>query len=128
MPHATAKMKDCIDACVSCFKTCLETIPHCLEMGNEHSEPKHIALLQTCADICNTSARAMLVGAADHAIICGACAEICEACADECESMEGDFMKECADACRKCADSCREMASSVSTKKDKAGAEKTMRM
>lgn len=111
------EMQDCINNCLNCHAVCLETIGHCLEMGGEHASPKHIKLLQDCAQICMTSADFMLRMSNYHPQICGLCADICEACATECESMAdgNDFMQRCADACRKCAESCREMSSMTSS-------------
>ena len=113
MPHNETKngeMKQCIENCQSCAEICLETLTHCLKKGGEHVKQQHIALLQVCADICQTSARAMLLNSQYHTVICGACAKICEACAEECGSFENDrMMKECADVCKRCAESCREM-------------------
>lgn len=109
------EMQDCISNCMNCHAVCLETISHCLAMGGEHASPKHIGLLQDCAQVCATSADFMLRMSDYHPQICGVCADICEACAKECESMAdgNDFMQRCADACRKCAESCRQMAGSM---------------
>ena len=109
--HGTQSMDDCIRACTECHETCLRTIDHCLRMGGPHAAPDHIALLATCADICRTSADAMLRGTHVHRHTCAACAEICDACARACEALGNDeAMRRCAEACRRCADSCRRMA------------------
>ena len=110
--HRPPAMNDCIDNCTQCHAICLETINYCLGQGGQHAAPEHIGLLATCADICATSADAMLRGAAVHTITCGACAEVCRQCADACDRMGDDSeMKRCADACRRCAESCAAMAS-----------------
>lgn len=109
--HRSQAMNECIENCSSCHAICLETSSYCLGMGGEHASPEHIGLLNTCADICATSAAAMLRGAEIHTVICGACAEVCAACADSCEALGNDEnMKRCADICRRCASSCRAMA------------------
>lgn len=110
--HRSPEMNACIDNCTQCHAICLETINHCLSMGGKHAAPDHISLMATCADICATSADAMLRGAAVHEFTCGACAEICRRCADDCASMAADDpeMQRCADACRRCAESCAAMA------------------
>jgi len=109
----SASKKECIDLCRECADTCLETVNHCLSEAGEHAEQKHIVLLQTCADICETSARAMLLDSEKYQELCSTCAVICDACADDCEAFKDDsFMKECADICRRCAESCRVMAGS----------------
>jgi hypothetical protein len=102
---------ECIDHCTQCHAICIETMRHCLEMGGAHADPEHQALMATCADICRTSADAMLRGTGAHVHVCRACAAICELCAASCESMGDDpAMQRCAQACRRCAASCARMA------------------
>lgn len=109
--HRGGQMDQCIDECSTCAAICIETISHCLSMGGKHAAPEHINLLQTCADICTTSAHAMLRGVAAHTATCKACADICRQCAESCESMGDDpTMRRCAEACRRCAESCQSMA------------------
>lgn len=116
MPHTAAHlsqdMQACIDACLTCYSTCMETVHHCLMLGGKHAEHSHIATLLACAEICRTSAHTMLVGSQHHTETCRACAEICRACEADCRSMGGDdeTMRRCADECRKCAESCDKMA------------------
>jgi hypothetical protein len=109
--HRDPALNECIDHCTQCHAVCLETINYCLSRGGQHSDPDHIALMATCADICATSANAMLRGASIHTVICGACAEVCNECAEECEEMGEDDpeMQRCAEICRQCADSCEAM-------------------
>jgi hypothetical protein len=104
------RMQECVDLCRGCQDLCLESIGHCLELGGKHATPEHIRMLMACADICDTSARFMLLGSSYHVRTCGICAEICEACAKDCEQFDDDMMRRCADACRRCAESCRQMA------------------
>ncbi len=105
------EMRHCIDVCNECADTCFETINHCLREGGKHVEHKHIGLLQVCAETCEASAHAMLLGSEFHKFLCGACAEICSGCAESCETVGSDeTMKNCADACRRCAESCEKMA------------------
>ena len=106
-PHLSADMKQCLDNCSACHDLCLTTVAHCLQMGGTHADAAHITLLLDCAQICETSADAMLRHSAQSATICRACADICRACADSCEKVG---MPECAAACRKCAESCTAMA------------------
>jgi hypothetical protein len=109
--HRPQAMNDCIDNCTQCHAICLETINYCLSQGGKHAAADHIGLMATCADICATSAAAMLRGTAIHNAICGACAEVCRRCAQSCEMFEGDQdMSRCAEICRQCADSCAAMA------------------
>lgn len=109
--HRDPALNECIDHCTQCHAICLETINLCLIRGGAHADPDHIALLSVCADICATSANAMLRGASIHTVICGACAEVCNQCAEECEEMgeEDPDMQRCADMCRQCAESCEAM-------------------
>lgn len=111
MPTRDADMQACIERCMRCHATCVETISYCLRQGGRHAEPAHIALMATCADICATSAAAMLRGAEVHAFTCEACARICTRCADDCAAMGEDAaMQRCAETCRRCAESCAAMA------------------
>ena len=111
MAHQTNdRVQECIERCQSCQEICLESTSHCLELGGEHAAPEHILMLIACAEICDTSARFMLLGSAHHPRTCEVCAEVCEACAKDCDRFDDDVMKQCADICRRCAQSCREMA------------------
>lgn len=114
MNHAMssdASMDECIRACTDCHENCVRTITHCLQLGGPHAAPEHVTMLATCADICRTSADAMLRGSHVHVHTCAACAAICTACAEACEAMGNDAaMRACAEACRRCAESCRRMA------------------
>src|SRR3546814_6220722 len=83
-------MQACIDACTECHAVCLETMNYCLSQGGQHAAPEHIALLSACADICATSADAMLTGASVSPVICGTCAEVCRKCAQSCERMRSE--------------------------------------
>jgi hypothetical protein len=101
---------DCLEHCRSCAESCLSILGHCLEKGGVHTDKKHIVLLQICADLCNVSARAMLLGSDHSSDICQTCAIICDACADSCQKLgEDEDMKSCAEICRSCAESCRAM-------------------
>ena len=104
-------MRECIRECQRCHDICTETISHCLQMGGDHAEPRHIRLLMDCAEICQTSANFMLRGSDLHASVCEVCATICERCAEDCERFTDDkLMQACAEVCRSCARSCQEMA------------------
>src|SRR3546814_19932524 len=102
-------MNDCIDNCTQCHAICLETINYCLEKGGKHAAPEHIALLTSCADICATSASAMLRGSAVHPVICGACAEVCRPCAAECVALDDPEMTRSAETCSTGAQRCAGM-------------------
>ena len=103
-------MDKAIQSAAECHRICLETITHCMNMGGEHADPKHLQLLMDCAKICALSVDFMARGSDFHKEICRICADICEACAESCEALDGEEMQRCADACRKCAEECRAMA------------------
>jgi len=104
-------MSACIDTCTHCHRVCLETVRHCLGKGGTYANPDHLGLLLVCAEICQTSANAMILGVHQHGHTCLACAEICSACSEACGAMSDDpAMKACADACARCAESCGRMA------------------
>jgi len=111
--HAmSAEMRQCIDNCLACFRTCVETIEHCVTMGGKHAAPDHLRLMADCKDICLTSANFMMRQSDLHTLTCGVCAEVCQRCGDDCASMgDGDAaMTHCAEVCHRCAKSCRAMA------------------
>jgi len=104
------EVKECIQDCLDCFKTCTETSVRCLKIGGKHAENEHINLMLDCSKICNLNADFMLRNSSYYPQTCGITADICDECADICDRFEDDFMKECASVCRRCAESCREMA------------------
>lgn len=110
VPHtASPEMQSCIDACLSCYQTCLGMASnHCLEAGGQHVEAEHFRLMMSCAETCRACAHLMLIGSSVHRHQCGACAEVCAACAASCEAV-GD-MDDCVKACRACEETCRRMA------------------
>lgn len=107
----SAALESCISACLDCHRICLKTTAYCMSKGGKHVEAQHLSLMLACADICQTSANAMLLGTSAHRYTCRACADVCAQCAESCGSMGADeTMKRCAETCRRCADSCRKMA------------------
>jgi hypothetical protein len=104
------EVKECVQDCIDCFRTCNETIIKCLTLGGKHAEREHVNLLIDCAEISNTNAEFMLRNSTYYPQTCGLTADICDECADICERFEDSFMKECGSVCRRCAESCREMA------------------
>lgn len=112
--RANEDMRQCIQDCQDCHRTCIEMLNHCLQKGGKHAEAKHLRLLMDCAEICQTSANFMLRGSDLYSRTCFACAEACVRCAESCEALADDaMMKACADACRRCAESCRKMSAGV---------------
>jgi hypothetical protein len=111
--EVSEEMRLCIDNCLECSRNCTELIPHCLSLGGAHAEKEHITLLSTCALICNTSAKLMMLDSNFHHDLCKICSEVCNQCADDCDAVGGadERMIDVANICRKCADSCDRMAS-----------------
>ena len=105
-------MQECIDRCQSCQESCLESITRCLQKGGKHAAAEHITSLAACAEVCDTSARLMLLGSALQAHVCDVCADVCNSCAKDCDRFGDDeMMQACAESCRRCAESRRQMAS-----------------
>ena len=106
--HQGQDMQPCIRECMECFAICTQAVSHCLTTGGRHAAPEFIAMLLTCARICETNASAMLLGAEQHTATCVACATVCRACAEDCRAMaDGDeTMAACAESCDRCADRC----------------------
>jgi hypothetical protein len=104
------EVRECVQDCLDCFRTCNETIIRCMNMGGRHTESEHLNLIMDCARICNTNAEFMLRNSTYYPQTCGITADICDECADTCDRFDEDFMKDCASVCRRCAESCREMA------------------
>ncbi len=104
------EVKECIQDCLDCFRTCTETSVKCLKIGGKHAEKEHITLILDCARICSLSADFMLRNSLYYPQTCGITADICDECADTCDRFKDDFMKQCTSVCRRCAESCREMA------------------
>jgi hypothetical protein len=111
MPQMSTDMQECIQNCLECHSICLASVNHCLQMGGEHAEPKHIRMLLDCAEICQTSANFMLRMSDMQGQVCGVCAEACARCAEDCARFTDDqMMQQCAEVCRRCEASCRAMA------------------
>lgn len=48
MHHISREMRECIDNCLACYSECLSmAMGHCLEMGGQHTEPKHFQLMMS---------------------------------------------------------------------------------
>lgn len=108
--HVHSKMDICIQNCLDCFKTCEQTLAECFGKKGKHSESAHLILLKSCAEICHTSAKFMMMQSKYHTHLCGVCAEVCQDCAASCEAIGDESMKKCAEVCRKTAQSCSEMS------------------
>lgn len=109
-PHAMS-MDDCVTLCVASHRSCLTSARHVLEQPQLHAAAQLVALLQDCAELCQTTANSMLRGAPTHTLLCGACADLCAACAQACDAYKNDaVLTRCAATCRDCGAACRHMA------------------
>lgn len=103
-------MAECIEHCLSCFRSCEEEFYQCLLRGDDYLNASHLQLLQTCAAICQTCAQFMMLHSPYHARLCGICATVCEACAESCENYSDQHSRQCSLNCRACARSCEKMS------------------
>lgn len=105
------KVRECIDACSNCYKSCVVTMQHCHSLGGEHAERKHLTLLKDCAEISKLAETFMLHDSRFIHQISQVCADICDVCAKECLEMAGDDsqMKGCAEYASRCSELCRQM-------------------
>ncbi len=109
--HMGEQMQRCIEACMSCFSVCEQTLAHCLKKGGRHASPERVKLLLDCAESCRMSVSMLSRESTYHLQQCALCAQVCKACEESCEEFGDDAqMKACADACRTCADACRRMS------------------
>jgi len=109
-PHAMS-MDDCVTLCIASHRRCLTSARHVLEQPQLHAAAQLVALLQDCAELCQTTANSMLRGAATHTLLCNACADLCAACAQACDAYKNDtVLTQCAATCRDCGAACRHMA------------------
>ena len=110
-PSQDSDTAKCIKACFTCSRTCLETLQYCLHQKISKFTGKQLAILQFCADSCQTSAGLMMAEISIHHQSCELTFELCARCAEECERYQDDtIMARCAEECHRCADSCRGMA------------------
>ena len=98
------EMDECINGCLACHATCLQTVEHCLEKGGAHAAREHIRLLLDCAELCEVSAHVMIRQSPFQGRICALCAEACRACEADCRSMGDVVDLRCAESCRRCAE------------------------
>ena len=70
------EMRRCVDDCLACHRVCLTTFSqHCLDVGEEHVEPRHARLMLACAASCESFDDMQ------------ECAEVCRRCAESCRRM-----------------------------------------
>ncbi|MBA4793404.1 MAG: four-helix bundle copper-binding protein [Phenylobacterium sp.] len=104
-------MDDCVALCIASHRSCLTSARHVMGQPQLRAPAQLVALLQDCAELCQTTANSMLRGAPTHTLLCRACADLCEACAQACDAFKNDaVLTRCAATCRECGAACRHMA------------------
>ncbi|MVA75057.1 four-helix bundle copper-binding protein [Auraticoccus sp. F435] len=109
------KLAACIAACFKCAQACTACADACLAEDMVAELTTCIRTDLDCADICQTTGRALSrrtgYDAAVTRAFLEACATACKACGDECESHAGmhEHCRACAEACRRCEQACREL-------------------
>ena len=109
------KLADCIAACLECEQTCTACADACLAEDMVADLRSCIRNNLDCADICNTTGRALSRQTAGDAnvtrALLEACAAACKACGDECSSHAEmhEHCRICAEACRRCEQACRDL-------------------
>ncbi len=102
-----------IEECFDCAQTCTACADACLGEDMVKELTRCIRLNLDCADICDTTGRALSrqVGA-DISVLRSfveACAEACRVCGEECDrhAEMHEHCRVCAEACRACEQACR---------------------
>lgn len=110
-PIQDSDVSRCINNCIACARTCLETFQYCVDQKGTAFSGKHLSLLQHCVDASQLSVE-LLIGESQFAQqSCELTLELCQACAIECERYQDDkHFSHCAEICRDCAVSCRAIA------------------
>lgn len=106
--YEESSMQECIDNCLNCFKVCEDVLSNFELISKLNSQ--QFKTLKSCVEICQTSAKMMIIGSPFHRLTCEACSKICVACAEMCEKLGGPNLSECGRVCRQCAESCGAMA------------------
>jgi hypothetical protein len=102
-----------IDACLSCEQSCTSCANACLAEQDLDAMRQCIALDDTCADICGTTARVLSRPVyADHALVRAlleACVRACTICAEECarHAHHHRHCAICAEDCFACQEACK---------------------
>lgn len=105
-------LEECLEHCWQCHRLCLETAIYLLALEEEaDAKQEKVRLLLSCAEICQSTANLLLLGAGVYQQACKLCADLCEQCAGLFgPDLEDRQMQLCFDACCRCAASCQKMA------------------
>ena len=106
------KIQTALDDNSNCYQACVLTMLYCIQMGNEHAEPKHVSLLMDCAELTELTEHFILRQPDNTEYLkdlAQITAKVTMLCAESCENLapEDEQMKACAQICRKAAESCR---------------------
>jgi hypothetical protein len=107
-----SRLVDCIHECLHCAAVCTSCADACLAEPDIAALRHCIELNQTCADLCEFTARFMsrfnVNDAELQRQVLAACAQACRICAAECEMHAGHMQHcaICAETCRKCEAVC----------------------
>jgi hypothetical protein len=105
--HApTLNAHDHVEIALRCHQECTEALQYCFQHGGEHSDPHHLKLLQTCAELSHATARLMMIQSPYHQALSDVCARVCLECAKSCEELHDTALTDCAYACVQCAEAC----------------------
>jgi uncharacterized membrane protein len=114
-----AKLAACIDACFECAQTCTACADACVAEDSVADLRHCIRTNLDCADICDTTGRALSRQTAGGVnvtrALLEACATACKACGDECSKHAEmhEHCKVCAEACRRCEQACRDLLAAI---------------
>ena len=97
------QMEDCIQDCLNCSSTCLDTATQAMEKS---AGIELVRSLLDCSEMSQTAAHFMLRNSPLHGYTCQACGSICTHCADLC--FQAGY-SDCGNACQACANSCQQM-------------------
>jgi hypothetical protein len=104
-------LEECVQNCWRCHRQCLETTIYLSLKGSDDAKEEKVRLLLSCAELCQSTANLLLIGAGVYQAACKLCAEICDECATILNlETEDRQLQLCFDACCQCAASCRKMA------------------
>lgn len=108
----------CVGACIECAQACTACADACLGEDMVAEMTACIRRNLDCADICETTGRALSRHTGSDAILTkvflDACATACKCCGDECARHSHlEHCQVCAEVCRKCEEACRNLLASL---------------
>ncbi|MGF1638645.1 MAG: four-helix bundle copper-binding protein [Cyclobacteriaceae bacterium] len=101
------KNKDLVEELLSCSATCDYCAMACLDEKDFEKMRNCIKTNLICAELCRTTATAIVKGLAPAENLLKECIKACQKCAVECSNHTHQHCKDCASACEKCAESCK---------------------